>query len=221
MKKLLLLPFLLLTACAQDFEVGYTYEPQGIMYSQEFEPYMQRFLDLARHYQVPMKNRTYSIEFVDSLQGSTVGTCQRNSRHAHIKVLKSFWFGNDTVSWTATRESLFFHELGHCLYDKDHNPNKINGTSSSLMNPNVVYGGTYQDYYDTYLREFFLNVAPQNMVAGALTFDASYYTNSSSNLVSKPTSDEEDHDAGCDHETNKDISLEDLLDIDQDMYAQE
>jgi hypothetical protein len=72
-----------------------------------------------------------------------------------------FWDGADDTS----RENIFYHEMGHCVLERWHDPNDIFVTiggliteiPESIMNPYPIDEDTYQYEHDYYLNELFSN----------------------------------------------------------------
>jgi len=81
-----------------------------------------------------------------SLKSPTIGVCYNySSGKRQIYLDPSFWFsGTDS-----DRESLLFHELGHCDLNLGHeNP-------SSIMEPNILSSFFYNEHRDYLLNELF------------------------------------------------------------------
>lgn len=94
--------------------------------------------------------------FVERLNGPEAGTCfyyDDPKYQRAIRIERSSWdmFGADA------REILIFHELGHCLKDRDHDSALLKeGCARSIMNPNI--GSVlpcYREHRERYLDELF------------------------------------------------------------------
>ncbi len=56
----------------------------------------------------------------------------------------------------ASRESLMFHELGHCILKRVHMSERNSmGTPVSVMNPYAIDSETYEKHHDEYVAELF------------------------------------------------------------------
>lgn len=96
-----------------------------------------------------------------SSNGMEVGICETgpvglNGSEAYkVTVDTNFWNSADDY----TRESLLFHELGHCLLNRLHKNDKtVIGTPVSIMNAILVRGDVYnynQSTYDDFVKELF------------------------------------------------------------------
>lgn len=87
-----------------------------------------------------------------------VGWCVRNpiTRRPKILIDTNFWKQADE----AEREALIFHELGHCVLDRDHIKKKSAlGIPLSLMFPSVIPSFTYRKFRKHYLIELFINTS--------------------------------------------------------------
>ena len=79
--------------------------------------------------------RGVSITFVDSMPGLVVGLCYRSQFHRDITILTSYWSTHSDTS----RRNLLFHELGHCVFDREHTSEVYpDQCPKSLMNPSVI-----------------------------------------------------------------------------------
>lgn len=89
----------------------------------------------------------------------SVGWCitSRNGKPHRIMISKIDWLFYSDVQ----REQLMFHELGHCVLDRDHRdtetPYKI---PLSLMNKLMIDPGTYRENRDYYIDELFTYTEP-------------------------------------------------------------
>jgi hypothetical protein len=93
---------------------------------------------------------------------TTVGECVWNVITGRKIIL-------DQVHWQewddASKESLLFHELGHCVLHRAHRLDTVQMVppgdtvattfSASLMNPTFVDGATHLQFKDYYLNELF------------------------------------------------------------------
>lgn len=143
------LVFLLLASCGQPFNHAHV-----LSIPQEFAPYYESFLLEARNRGVNLYVDDLEITF-HALPDPTVGRCTKGSATPVVVI--------DPTAWqsftTSDREELIFHELGHCLLNRDH----IDGTvtlggvtiPSSVMSTYDFPGEIYYAYRDYYLNELF------------------------------------------------------------------
>lgn len=82
------------------------------------------------------------------------GVCEYTPGNPTIRISTIAW-----NTWTASaKEALLYHELGHCLLMRGHNPNiDASGNPVSLMYPYTFDGGIYQQNRTNYLNELFDN----------------------------------------------------------------
>jgi hypothetical protein len=132
-------------------------------------PDFQRYLDHFQAYSVqyghdvpPVKN-LLGVTFGPTQDADVAGLCIWGFLSGRqILINKEQWKDLDDLS----RESLVFHELGHCALNRAHNADLISGAETglkaddkkypkSLMNPVFVNGTTYKKLQDYYLRELF------------------------------------------------------------------
>jgi hypothetical protein len=131
----------------------------------EFETYFQRFEIAAKHYGRNIENsKDVRIEYGEVDTADVVGQCQTNIlTGSRIVLVKSTWQGLSDAS----RESLIFHEFGHCILSRDHVPDDLkvgdpgapetvgSNTPRSLMHPSFVPGSIYSALKDYYQKELF------------------------------------------------------------------
>lgn len=133
MKKLFIL--LLLSGCGKAPTADYT----------GFENYVNSFLVEARSRNVTLDSSDLKIHVVTTLHApnlaqNTVGVCSMPGQY--IELLKSFWDGlND-----AGKESLLYHEMGHCLMGLEHTTCE-NVMCEHTMNP-FDYSNNRAHYLD-------------------------------------------------------------------------
>ena len=98
------------------------------------------------------------VNFGDTENPEFVGVCFTYSNGDKEIIIDKQWW--DRVSPTS-RESLIFHELGHCALNRVHNDEEIekNGKTvrASIMNPGVVSSMDYNSYKPGYLHELYTN----------------------------------------------------------------
>jgi hypothetical protein len=98
-----------------------------------------------------------TIQF-DHLTGERFGLCETGAGMTPtIHIDEEGWDEADD----ATRESLLFHEMGHCVLGQNHRNDSGNVDDSptpiptSIMNATIVDGEIYDAHREYYLREFF------------------------------------------------------------------
>jgi len=97
------------------------------------------------------------INFGDTEDPAFQGVCFVYSDGAKEIIIRKSWW--DTVNNQEYRESLIFHELGHCALDRDHlDETASNGGLSykiSMMNSVILTPEAYQPNKSEYLEELF------------------------------------------------------------------
>ncbi len=96
--------------------------------------------------------------FLDLGDNSIAGQCTYNSHAPELVTIDTdFWEWSD--EWD--REMVIFHELGHCVLNRDHNENHINGVCTSIMRSGV--SGCRDNYNENtrvdYLDELFKKIS--------------------------------------------------------------
>lgn len=82
---------------------------------------------------------------------STVGTCEPVNGYPVVTIDTAYW----SVSNDLEKEELVFHELGHCLLDRDHCEEKENGAPVSLMEPEMLGSKVYGERREAFVDELF------------------------------------------------------------------
>jgi hypothetical protein len=123
-----------------------------------FSPYVAQFESYAKSV---TGNSGFSvgdvlINFGDPEVNTFQGVCYIYSNDLREIIIRKQWW--DTAA-DSDRESLIFHELGHCKLDRDHDDevNVIGGKSVklSMMNSIIVLGNDYANHRPGYLDELF------------------------------------------------------------------
>ncbi len=169
----------LISSCSE--EVVYNVGP-------DFEPYVQRFISVAKDngVDIDFSDTGLSIVFRDAVDKETGGVCRGNH---DIEIERFFWNGLTDLE----KEGLIFHELGHCELFRGHRNDKLpNGEWASRMrgspipdgdNAVINYTGTRLDYYRT---ELFNENLPFPEW-GSWTFDFDEYTDEQKEMVFEAT----------------------------------
>lgn len=184
MRYLLLILFIL-TACVPGKEkapvtpknpVAYDYNEQELDVDnllQYVDSFVER-MELAQKdtsSNITRLNRT-SIQFGTSFAKYVIGTCtvySSGSRAIHIN--PDFWYGHGLwegmPAHASSKEQLMYHELGHCVLNRDHLNSTTSGIANSIMNSYHLDFSVYLSYYTDYLVELFWleSVPPTNYVA--------------------------------------------------------
>lgn len=139
MKKIYLLTFLCLVSCGPKFHY-HSMDPEFLAYSDKFETAFE--VDN----QVPI--------IFGNLNGRTVGVCHQyspNNPANWIEIDPEYWENLSDYG----RESLIFHELGHCVFGLTHDDELVYKDGiwieKSIMNSfhfgEMWYYETYNQYY--------------------------------------------------------------------------
>ena len=138
---------IILSACSKD--KVYNVPPEVEVYVQRFEDEAQ-----ARGYDIEIKR--LKVNFVDNLSNggdAIAGRCNNpGGRTPHIELSSDFLEMSPEV-----QEQLVFHELGHCVLEREHvDAFMSNGHYSSIMNTHYWTYLEGQEYKrDHYLNELF------------------------------------------------------------------
>jgi hypothetical protein len=119
----------------------------------------------------------YKDEYADSFWNQVYFTFNKKpEEQRHVEIDQAFW----DKSTDAQREAVIFHELGHCILNRDH----VNGYDNthnryySIMNSAVfmptIYTGNYQYYMRELFKSKFFN-PNETSVNPTITFNATYY----------------------------------------------
>ena len=115
-------------------------EPEPKQYSvpADVEPYVQAFRDIARQRNITIPFDNLVVTFGQTQNPDACGQCTRAAGKTPRITLKA-----DDLCWKNAnqqeRETLVFHELGHCWLNRDHLDTRFtNGIYTSLMNANDV-----------------------------------------------------------------------------------
>lgn len=110
-------------------------------------------LEYAMRFEQDMGVSTAGINMVfGELEGSKVGLCSIKNGEVKITVDKEYWA---TIA-EPQRESLMYHELGHCAMGLGHDEAKNdNGCPRSIMFPYLFVScyNSFRDYYISELRD--------------------------------------------------------------------
>lgn len=159
-----ILPFLfiLFTSCGAN-----TSFKKSLIVEKDFVQYVQKFESLHG-----TKIKDLHVTFA-TLDPSIAGLCETETivekkltgqtvitQTPKIRINRKYW-SNDLAYDNARREMLMFHELGHCILNRDHNEEvNIYGHPLSIMYPSVFSHNSYISNYSMYINELFLAKDP-------------------------------------------------------------
>jgi hypothetical protein len=121
--------------------------------------YLSRFINDASDHNVGYSESPIQLVFSDDLGGSA-GRCSKDKHIRNLKketqlkvqILKSYWDNlNDN-----DKELLMYHELGHCLLNREHNEIILSdGSPKSIMRSHLIEGFYTDVSKPYYLLELF------------------------------------------------------------------
>jgi hypothetical protein len=123
--------------------------------SSDFEDYVTSFTADAQTHGRAVEIHDLDIGFGDT--GGVAGKCVQDFLQTpQIVVNQALW---ENLSDTS-RTILIYHELGHCILERVHNPAMLNDPQlgsypASIMNPVMIDDHFYQDKKQQYLDELF------------------------------------------------------------------
>ncbi|HEV7347861.1 hypothetical protein [Telluribacter sp.] len=137
MKKHILWCLLLLMACSGDDPL----EPTVYDVPKAVEKYVQSFVEEGqkRGINIELENLIVEIRTTGTTSGDECGSCTRAGTNGQRKIT----LVESGLCWKSTieqnREALVFHELGHCLLQRNHRDDLLTGGApASLMNSRAV-----------------------------------------------------------------------------------
>lgn len=140
---------LVVVACNQDSEVAMDPRFENTNIDPEFIPFVESFLIEAeiRRDTIDLSTIGLEIQFGDATNSTDVlGSCDRDH---HIVTISEVDWNNLSNNH---REALIFHELGHCILDRDHETDRLsNGEVASIMWPSIqgkLFGARRKYYVD-------------------------------------------------------------------------
>lgn len=116
----------------------------------EVESTYRLFVEKAEHYGSKLKSRSLQIYFINTPKNE-VAQCEKNSDLALIRISPAIWKSASSDS----REMILFHELGHCLLDRDHTDGYVEGRPRSIMHSYGVNSKHFGEHKEDYFRELF------------------------------------------------------------------
>lgn len=140
---------LILLICSNCSLFSYKPSPSN----DELTPYVTEFIQEGQKRLPTYGQRIsdFNIEFGDLPEGKA-GSCKKLKRLVTIN--PDLWSLMDSVQ----RQALVFHELAHCVLDRDHNDNVLSrGECVSLMVGRVSDSTCYYDFYSSHWKEYYLD----------------------------------------------------------------
>jgi len=109
------------------------------------ETLVNRFYEEAELRGITLQKTNLIVEFVESLEDGQCGTCERPKRNKELQ--RHVRISEDKECWSRepsqNQEALVFHELGHCLLNRDHKDELFpNGAPKSIMT--TIIDGPYE-----------------------------------------------------------------------------
>lgn len=155
---------LLTTSCGLNGHFDKKKKPAGYVRQfsttdERFSTYVSKFEDHAKIKtgNINFKVNDIPINFGDTENDQFVGVCFTYSDGKREILIKQEWW---SVASQGAKESLIFHELGHCALDREHNEDELiagdgKKIRASIMHPSIVSAQHYSKYYDGYVHELF------------------------------------------------------------------
>lgn len=126
-------------------------------------PYYQKFIDSGKSRGTDYSTNDLVMQFGET-QGQVIGYCRKQESYnwnlftketvsTPVVVVKPSWWANASE---ASKRELVYHELGHCLMNKEHNTSRSSfGQPESIMYPYHI-GGNFFSYWEAnYLDQLF------------------------------------------------------------------
>lgn len=120
------------------------------------QPYITTFQEAGKtnHFNIRITNLI--VEF-EELERPTIGECyDENWSNGTPKIVldPTYW----QAAFALSKETLMFHELGHCYLGRDHDDELLpNKTHRSLMNSTLIPMEEYKNNKEYYWKELFEN----------------------------------------------------------------
>lgn len=161
---------ILFVGCKQNATEGVSVTPTTpvnnaptVALSTDFAPYVVTFKQKAVARNVTVDETTLSISYDPSLTGTNIlGVCTRGGgRLPSITVNPTFWQAWATSSRSSEMEQLLYHEMGHCLLNRNHNDATVTTADNhsqipiSIMNSYHLSPSLYEINYAYYINELY------------------------------------------------------------------
>ena len=131
--------------------------PNPPVWDTAFDSSIKEFMAQAveRDKDINDRMQNLTVEFgvtATSEDPTAIGWCIWNDDNTkNIIISQNYW--NSTNVW-GQREVLF-HELGHCVLDREHDTNMVHGRPESIMYPDALDPNIFQQFYSSYMDELF------------------------------------------------------------------
>lgn len=156
-KVLSILSVLFFTSCQsdifQDSEDLQSTSPQYINVDERLWPHFEAFENEAEARGIPIDLNAHKTtgEISRISEDGVAGTCQYGSHINHVTVDLNFWNNSSYL----IREFVVFHELGHCVLERDHEEGAFNnGICRSIMRSGLE---DCTDAYNQQNRTYFID----------------------------------------------------------------
>ncbi len=131
-----------------------------------FNPYIEKFEAHGRKYlgDPSFKVGNIPINFYDPDEATVQGICTQYGDGTKEIIIRQKWWEEGGGKNEKYRESLIFHELGHCRLARNHHDGTYQSEGDqnsnethklSLMNGILVVPGEFEQFEAAYLRELF------------------------------------------------------------------
>lgn len=149
MKFFYFFPLCLLSSCAPLAQ-----STLKIEIDQEFDSFYKNFLEEGLKHGIDHSKTSVTINFVDEIKNSETGNT----------VLGRCFFSTNLIEINKTqwvklsdskKTSLIFHELGHCVLNRDHDNSEIFGQKTSMMHYIILSDKEYQGREKYFSKELF------------------------------------------------------------------
>lgn len=138
---------LFLTGCNRDLPVS-----KMISIDPTFQTYVNDFVTEAKNQNYPLSIDDISIHFDSSLDVTTLGECRRYSQGTPLILINQQDWPNEN---DVIHRVLLFHELGHCILNREHLNTLTNGIVTSIMYLYMQNSSMYSDNWAYYMHELF------------------------------------------------------------------
>jgi hypothetical protein len=119
----------------------------------EFQPYVGRFEQVSAKVGSPVTVSDLIVKFGPMLHKNENGACEvMSDKTPTVTINEKVWNQMDDLE----RESLMFHELGHCVLHRNHKKEiTAQGVPVSIMNPYRIDSFLYEENTEYYHQELF------------------------------------------------------------------
>ncbi len=119
-------------------------EPTIYRIDKDLEPFLKTFVDESKKRGIDVKPENLIMVF-GTTSKEICGQCEVLKSNGQ----RTITINNDAQCWkiapNENREALVFHELGHCLLERNHRDETLpNGVVASIMNSNYQISGPYE-----------------------------------------------------------------------------